>query len=66
MDFEDDWTYSYKFDFVFGRMLTGSIADWPRFIQQSYEYVVDNNLRRAALYFEETNLAQISRARRMD
>ncbi|EXF86460.1 methyltransferase domain-containing protein [Colletotrichum fioriniae PJ7] len=36
-DLEDDWTYSYKFDFVFGRMLTGSIADWPRFIRQSYE-----------------------------
>ncbi|KAG7038624.1 methyltransferase domain-containing protein [Colletotrichum scovillei] len=38
-DLEDDWTYSYKFDFVFGRMLTGSIADWPRFIRQSYEYL---------------------------
>ncbi|KAK2031308.1 methyltransferase domain-containing protein [Colletotrichum zoysiae] len=38
-DVEDEWTYSYKFDFIFGRMLTGSIADWPRFIQQSYEFL---------------------------
>ncbi|WDK17124.1 methyltransferase domain-containing protein [Colletotrichum graminicola] len=38
-DVEDDWTYSYKFDFIFGRMLTGSIADWPRFIHQSYEFL---------------------------
>ncbi|KAK1566408.1 methyltransferase domain-containing protein [Colletotrichum navitas] len=38
-DVEDDWTYSYKFDLIFGRMLTGSIADWPRFIQQSYEFL---------------------------
>ncbi|KAK1996444.1 methyltransferase domain-containing protein [Colletotrichum falcatum] len=38
-DVEDDWTFSYKFDFVFGRMLTGSIADWPRFIRQSYEFL---------------------------
>ncbi|OBR02599.1 TAM domain methyltransferase [Colletotrichum higginsianum IMI 349063] len=38
-DLEDDWTYSYKFDFVYGRMLTGSIADWPRFIHQSYEFL---------------------------
>ncbi|KAK2054413.1 methyltransferase domain-containing protein [Colletotrichum caudatum] len=38
-DVEDEWTYSYKFNFIFGRMLTGSIADWPRFIQQSYEFL---------------------------
>ncbi|OHE95150.1 methyltransferase domain-containing protein [Colletotrichum orchidophilum] len=38
-DLEDDWTYSYKFDFVFGRMLTGSIADWPRFIRQSFDHL---------------------------
>ncbi|KAK5989462.1 Methyltransferase pytC [Cladobotryum mycophilum] len=33
---EDEWEYPAKFDFVFGRMLTGSISDWPRFIEQSY------------------------------
>ncbi|QPC76898.1 hypothetical protein HYE68_007650 [Fusarium pseudograminearum] len=36
-DLEDEWTYSYKFDFVFGRMLTGSIGDWPKFFQQSFD-----------------------------
>lgn len=39
-DLEDEWTYSYKFDFIYGRMLTGSIADWPRFIRQSFECVL--------------------------
>ncbi|KAI1056118.1 hypothetical protein LB507_002429 [Fusarium sp. FIESC RH6] len=36
-DLEDEWTYSYKFDFVFGRMLTGSIGDWPKYFQQAYD-----------------------------
>jgi trans-aconitate methyltransferase len=36
-DLEDEWTYSYKFDFVFGRMLTGSIGDWPKFFKQSFD-----------------------------
>ncbi|KAF4817341.1 putative methyltransferase tdiE [Colletotrichum siamense] len=38
-DLEDEWTYSYKFDFIYGRMLTGSIADWPKFIRQSFEFL---------------------------
>ncbi|KAJ4247110.1 hypothetical protein NW762_013248 [Fusarium torreyae] len=36
-DLEDEWTYSYKFDFIFGRMLVGSIGDWPKFFKQSFE-----------------------------
>lgn len=36
-DVEDPWTYNYKFDFIYSRMLTGSIRDWPKFIQQCYE-----------------------------
>ncbi|KAL4731187.1 hypothetical protein ACLX1H_000148 [Fusarium chlamydosporum] len=36
-DLEDPWTFSYKFDLIHGRMLTGSIRDWPKFIQQSYD-----------------------------
>ncbi|KAM0347399.1 hypothetical protein ACHAPU_004920 [Fusarium lateritium] len=36
-DLEDEWTYSYKFDFVFARMLTGSIGSWPKFFQQSFD-----------------------------
>lgn len=38
-DIEDPWTFSYKFDLIYGRMLTGSVRDWPKFIKQSYEYV---------------------------
>lgn len=36
-DIEDQWTFSYKFDMIYARMMTGSIRDWPKFIQQSYE-----------------------------
>ncbi|PHH74341.1 hypothetical protein CDD83_4581 [Cordyceps sp. RAO-2017] len=36
-DIEDDWTFTYKFDLVYARMLTASISDWPRFFQQSFE-----------------------------
>ncbi|KAM4061148.1 methyltransferase [Hirsutella rhossiliensis] len=36
-DLEDDWTFSYKFDFIYARMLTASISDWPKFLQQGYE-----------------------------
>lgn len=38
-DLEAEWTFTYKFDFIFGRMLVGSISDWPKFIQQSHESV---------------------------
>ena len=37
-DIEENWTYSAKFDFIHGRMLTGSIQNWPRLIEQSYKY----------------------------
>ncbi|KAF4991902.1 hypothetical protein FDECE_13868 [Fusarium decemcellulare] len=36
-DLEDEWTYSYKFDFIFARMLVGSIGDWPKFMKQSFD-----------------------------
>ncbi|EKJ73108.1 hypothetical protein FPSE_06721 [Fusarium pseudograminearum CS3096] len=36
-DIEDQWTFSYKFDMIYARMMTGSIRDWPKFIQQSYD-----------------------------
>ena len=35
-DVEDEWDYPDPFDFVFGRMLVGSIGDWPKFISQSF------------------------------
>ncbi len=37
-DIEDEWTFSYKFDLVYARMLTGSVADWPKLMRQSFEY----------------------------
>ncbi|KAI1017179.1 hypothetical protein LB505_001973 [Fusarium chuoi] len=35
-DLEDEWTFSYDFDFIFARMMTGSIGDFPRFFAQSF------------------------------
>lgn len=40
-DLEDNWTFDAStIDFVFARMLTGSIGDWPRFFSQSYTTLV--------------------------
>ncbi|PHH60645.1 hypothetical protein CDD81_1396 [Ophiocordyceps australis] len=36
-DLEDEWTFTYKFDFIYARMLTASISDWPKFMRQSYQ-----------------------------
>ena len=38
-DTEDEWAFSTPFDFVFARMMTGSIQDMSKFFRQSYEYV---------------------------
>ncbi|KAM5359177.1 hypothetical protein ACJZ2D_014675 [Fusarium nematophilum] len=38
-DLEDVWEYSTKFDFIFSRFLTGSIRDWPKFFNQSFEFL---------------------------
>lgn len=34
---EDEWAYPDPFDYVFGRMLVGSIGDWPKFMNQGFE-----------------------------
>lgn len=36
-DLEEPWSYAQKFDFIFARVLIGSISDWPKFIKQSFE-----------------------------
>ncbi|ROT36375.1 S-adenosyl-L-methionine-dependent methyltransferase [Sodiomyces alkalinus F11] len=36
-DVEEPWAYETKFDFVYTRMMTGSLANWSRFTQQAYE-----------------------------
>ncbi|KAI8150971.1 putative methyltransferase tdiE [Colletotrichum sp. SAR 10_70] len=34
---EEPWTFSQKFDFVYSRMMTSAIADFPKMFRQSYE-----------------------------
>jgi hypothetical protein len=36
-DIEEDWSFDYAFNFIFARMMTGSIGDWPRFFRQSID-----------------------------
>ncbi|KAF4452506.1 hypothetical protein F53441_4667 [Fusarium austroafricanum] len=36
-DLEKDWTWTQKFDFIFGRMMLGSFADLPRIIQVAFD-----------------------------
>jgi len=36
-DVEHPWTFTYKFDFIFSRMMTGAVTSWRRFVEQSYE-----------------------------
>ncbi|KAI6477839.1 hypothetical protein MCOR17_000330 [Pyricularia oryzae] len=35
-DIEAEWTFSQPFDFIYMRMLSASIADWPKLIDQAY------------------------------
>ncbi|KAJ4293943.1 hypothetical protein N0V88_005457 [Collariella sp. IMI 366227] len=39
-DLEQEWTFVEKFDFIYARMMTGSIKNWPRFFEQAYAYVL--------------------------
>lgn len=36
-DIEEPWTFEQRFDFIYCRMMTIGIADWPRLFEQSYE-----------------------------
>ncbi|KAH7357171.1 S-adenosyl-L-methionine-dependent methyltransferase [Rhexocercosporidium sp. MPI-PUGE-AT-0058] len=36
-DIEEEWTFANKFDFIYSRMMTGSMMDWPKFFSQSFE-----------------------------
>ncbi|KAH6636831.1 S-adenosyl-L-methionine-dependent methyltransferase [Chaetomium tenue] len=38
-DLENDWAFATKFDFIYARMLTGSIKNWPRLIGQFYQHL---------------------------
>ncbi|MCJ1454022.1 hypothetical protein MMC28_004372 [Mycoblastus sanguinarius] len=39
-DCEADWSYSQPFDFIHIRSMSGSISDWPRTLQQSFQNTV--------------------------
>ena len=36
-DVEDPWTYQAPFDYIHSRYMAGSIQDWPRLMQQSFQ-----------------------------
>ncbi|PMD22671.1 S-adenosyl-L-methionine-dependent methyltransferase [Hyaloscypha hepaticicola] len=36
-DIEAIWSYRFKFNLIYGRMLAHSIRDWPRLFQQSFD-----------------------------
>jgi len=36
-DIEEQWNFHSPFDFVYFRMMTGSIKDWPKALRQAYE-----------------------------
>ncbi|KAL4999467.1 S-adenosyl-L-methionine-dependent methyltransferase [Aspergillus recurvatus] len=38
-DYEQSWTWSQQFDFIHGRMLSGSIADEQKLFRQAYEFL---------------------------
>ncbi|PQE04753.1 hypothetical protein CJF30_00004545 [Rutstroemia sp. NJR-2017a BBW] len=35
-DAEEDWTFGESFDFIYARMMTGSLQNWDRFFDQCY------------------------------
>ncbi|KAF6817244.1 methyltransferase domain-containing protein [Colletotrichum musicola] len=37
-DIEEEWLYSQKFDYIHGRFLNGSLADWKSLIAKAYEF----------------------------
>lgn len=38
-DFEEEWSFAHKFDYIHGRYLIGSVSDWKGLIQKCFEYV---------------------------
>ncbi len=36
-DFEREWEFEEKFDYIHGRGICGSVADWPEFFSQAYQ-----------------------------
>ena len=40
-DIEEPWTFSQQFDFIYSRMMIGSVADFPRLYQQCFDNLSD-------------------------
>ncbi|KAF2402714.1 S-adenosyl-L-methionine-dependent methyltransferase [Trichodelitschia bisporula] len=38
-DAEEEWVYDHKFDFIHSRMLTLGIHNWPRYFQQTWNWL---------------------------
>ncbi|KAL1973151.1 hypothetical protein VTN31DRAFT_6693 [Thermomyces dupontii] len=38
-DAEEEWSYSYKFDYIHIRSMAGSIANWPKLMKQAYDFL---------------------------
>ncbi|KAG7047229.1 methyltransferase domain-containing protein [Colletotrichum scovillei] len=38
-DIEEPWTFSLPFDYIHSRMMTSSISNWRRLIQNAFEFV---------------------------
>jgi hypothetical protein len=43
-DIEEPWTFNEKFDFIYSRMMTGSLVSWPKYFEKAYEYVIRKHL----------------------
>jgi SAM-dependent methyltransferase len=38
-DLEEPWTFAEKFDLIYSRMMIGSFANVPKFVEQSFEFL---------------------------
>ncbi|CAK7269792.1 hypothetical protein SEPCBS57363_003779 [Sporothrix epigloea] len=38
-DLEEQWTFSYKFDYIHSMMMTGAFRNWERFYEQAFEFL---------------------------
>lgn len=39
-DVEEEWTYSYPFDYIHRRMMTSSLANWPEYFQTCFDNLI--------------------------
>ncbi|KMU92448.1 UMTA [Coccidioides immitis H538.4] len=64
-DAEDEWQFSHTFDYIHLGTLAGSIADWPRLLQQAYDNLApgdDDSLPPDSAYAQfQTLLADAAR-----